>query len=248
MIEAKDVHIILIGYDRTLDYLLNYSIIRENFKDGKDFWLTTYYNGEYDKIYSGIGENSFIYNPHNSGYAYGALDAFNESLSHAINVNRKYTIIYNFDVWFYTQDGMMKLIQELEDSGKYIAAAKEDRGFPLTDCMVFKTEILKDLLPILDFPHKDRANDDKLLKSYEGSTLGIQNMEEWMINTMITRLGLDLDKFWYNNERDGAPRYRYTEKYTLSHEHDLNIKKDLLKKYNVNNGNFLREFLNEKRI
>ena len=81
MFNPIDIHIILIGCQRTQDYRLNLEILRYNYIDyGPLLWITTVFNGDQNKCASGAGENTFIYLPENRGYGYGALDAFNEGL------------------------------------------------------------------------------------------------------------------------------------------------------------------------
>ena len=69
MFDPNDVHIILVGCQRTLDYRLNLEIIRYNYLDhGRKLWITTVFNGDQNECPSGIGENTFIYLPENRGY------------------------------------------------------------------------------------------------------------------------------------------------------------------------------------
>ena len=69
MLDPKDVHIILIGCQRTQDYRHNLEIIRYNWLDyGKKVWITTVFNGDQNDCASGCGENTFIYLPDNTGY------------------------------------------------------------------------------------------------------------------------------------------------------------------------------------
>ena len=88
MADFKNINHILIGYDRTKEYVINREIIRYNFPNGLDLWLTTVFNGDLDTIASGCGENTFITIPENTGYAYGALDAINAGLRFALAVRR----------------------------------------------------------------------------------------------------------------------------------------------------------------
>ena len=47
MSDLKDINHILIGYDRTKEYVINREILRYNFADGVDLWLTTVFNGDF---------------------------------------------------------------------------------------------------------------------------------------------------------------------------------------------------------
>ena len=60
MVDLKNVHHICIGYDQHIDLMFNREIIRNNFPNGNDLWLTVVYNGDLDKVPSGVGENTFI--------------------------------------------------------------------------------------------------------------------------------------------------------------------------------------------
>ena len=53
----------------------------------------------------------------------------------------------------------------------------------------------------------------------------------------------EINSNWWKFERDGAPRYRWTEKYKLSHEHDNMKKKILMKRYSINKGYFIQNFI-----
>ena len=114
MLDPKDVHIILIGCQRTEDYRHNLEIIRYNWLDyGKKVWITTVFNGDQNDCASGCGENTFIYLPENTGYGYGALDSFNSGLEFARSGYRPYVAIFNFDVWFLTEEGFVKAFNQL---------------------------------------------------------------------------------------------------------------------------------------
>jgi len=77
--DPKDVNVVLIGNNRIQDYIVNLELMRYNYDFGLDLWITTVFNGDQNKLSSGIGENTFIYLPENTGYGYGALDGFNMS-------------------------------------------------------------------------------------------------------------------------------------------------------------------------
>ena len=87
---------------------------------------------------------------------------------------------------------------------------------------------------------------------YEGTQLGFNNMEEFVLNSLMVNCHKEEDCFneleniWFKFQRDGAPRYRFTEKYTLSHMHSFDDKKQLLLKYNVKNGNVINDFLSHE--
>jgi hypothetical protein len=221
----KDIHIILIGYNRQPDYRINLELLRSHFSFGKDLWITTVYNGEQDELPSGIGENTFIYIGENRGYGLGALDAFNKGLSFAATGQRPIVAIFNFDVWFYKEDGFKLWVEDFIKSEKEFGSGYlPDHDLPMTDCMIFNKSILGQILPIKNEVCAPRLKDEKLQKMYEGTELGFENMEEWTYLSIspIT---------WWKFQRDGAPRYRFTEKYTLSHQHDYEEKAKHLVKY-----------------
>ena len=139
MLDPKDIHIILIGCQRCEDYRHNLEIIRYNWLDyGKDIWLTTVFNGNQNECPSGIGENTFIYLSENRGYGYGALDSFNKGLEFARSGYRPYVAIFNFDVWFLTQDGFDIAMSEFIASGKDFGAGyHQTHHWAMTDCMFF---------------------------------------------------------------------------------------------------------------
>ena len=60
MADLKNINHILIGYDRTKEYVINREVIRYNFPNGLDLWLTVVFNGDLNRIASGCGENTFI--------------------------------------------------------------------------------------------------------------------------------------------------------------------------------------------
>ena len=48
---------------------------------------------------------------------------------------------------------------------------------------------------------------------------------------------------WFQMERDGHPRYRYTGKYKLIHEHEDEVKRELLTKLNIKKGHNICKYL-----
>ncbi|MDP7195399.1 MAG: hypothetical protein QF864_04305 [SAR202 cluster bacterium] len=251
----NDVHIVIIGNDRILDYRLNLEILRYNMSFGDKLWITTVFNGEPNGLPSGIGENTFLYIKENRGYGLGALDAFNEGLSYAKIGYRPIVIIMNFDVWLLSEKGLVDFVEDFMESCKdFGAGLLPDHGLPMTDCMIFKRQYLEKLLPIKTKAIETRAQSPKLQKMYEGTELGFANMEEWMYNSLVRSkdtkgtysVQLGCNDIWWQFQRDGAPRYRWTEKYTLTHEHDYKVQRSLLKKYNATKGNIIQHFLEGK--
>ena len=233
MFDPKDIHVVLIGNDRTIDQRINLELLRNHFSFGYDLWITTVYNGNPDDLPSGVGENNFIFIPENRGYGYGALDAFNEGLDFAECIQRPIVALFNFDVWFFREDGFVKWVTEFLESGcEFGAGLLPDHNLPMTDCMIFKKEYLKRLLPIEDKVHTIRKSYPVYQKMYEGTELGFENMEEWMMTSIYKTIpGQDILDIWWKFQRDGAPRYRYTEKYSLGHIHDYKDKVEKLQRY-----------------
>ena len=268
MFDPNDVHIILIGCQRVEDYRLNLEIIRYNYLDhGRKLWITTVFNGDQNQCPSGIGENTFIYLPENRGYGYGALDSFNEGLDFARCGYRPYVAIFNFDVWFLTQYGFEKAMGDFIESGKSFAAGyHQTHHWAMTDCMFFRREFLEKLIPIQDRVLASRKSNKWIEKEMSGTELGFMNMEEWMMYSLnravsdgtireidqrknitnedlMSNIDPKIQDVWFWLERDGHPRYRFTEKYKLTHEHDDEIKKELMTKLNVRRGHNICKFL-----
>lgn len=261
----RDIMIVLIGNDRVKDYVLNLELLRYNFEYGLDLWVTTVYNGYLDHLSSGIGENTFIYLPENRGYGYGALDGFNEGLGFAAAGYRPYVAIFNFDVWFLTDMGFKKAMTEFIESGKDFAAGHhESHKWCMTDCMFFKREFLEKLLPLEDNVLEERKTNKWLQNEMKDTQLGFMNMEEWFLWSVKRRLALPdgnlntttneeletivdpLEQSWHRLQRDNHPWYRWTEKYHLTHEHDFDIKKNYLLKYNQQEGHNIKRFLGQQ--
>ena len=271
MFDPNDVHVILIGCQRTLDYRLNLEIIRYNYADhGRKLWITTVFNGDQNECPSGIGENTFIYLPENRGYGYGALDSFNEGLDFARCGYRPYVDIFNFDVWFLNQHGFEQSMNDFIESGKDFAAGyHQTHHWAMTDCMFFRREFLDKLLPIQDQVLLSRKSNKWLDKEMSGTELGFMNMEEWMMYSLnravsdgtireidqrknitnedlMSNIDPKIQDAWYWLERDGHPRYRFTERYKLTHEHDDEVKRELMTKLNVKRGHNICKFLGIK--
>ena len=271
MFNPIDIHIILIGCQRTQDYRLNLEILRYNYIDyGPLLWITTVFNGDQNKCASGAGENTFIYLPENRGYGYGALDSFNEGLDFARSGYRPYVAIFNFDVWFLTQNGFETAMTEFINSGKDFAAGyHQTHHWAMTDCMFFRREFLERLLPIQDRVLMSRKDNKWLKNEMSGTELGFNNMEEWMMyslnravsdgtvreidqqknrtnDDLMNNIDPKIIDTWFQLERDGHPRYRLTKKYDLIHEHDDDIKRQLLEHYKAKKGHNICKYLGIK--
>ena len=102
-----------------------------------------------------------------------------------------------------------------------------------------------------------------------GTELGFMNMEEWMMYSLnravsdgtireidqrknitnedlMSNIDPKIQDAWYWLERDGHPRYRFTERYKLTHEHDDEVKRELMTKLNVKRGHNICKFLGIK--
>ena len=271
MLDPNDIHIILIGCQRTEDYKHNLEIIRYNWYEyGKKIWITTVFNGDQNKCASGCGENTFIYLPENTGYGYGALDSFNAGLEFARSGYRPYVAIFNFDVWFLTEHGFDIAMSEFIESGKDFAAGyHQTHHWAMTDCMFFRREFLEKLLPIQDKVLMSRTHNKWLENQMSGTELGFENMEEWIMyslnkavsdgqvreidqqenktnDDLMNNIDPNISKVWCQLERDGHPRYRYTDKYKLIHEHDDHLKKQLLEHNKINKGHNICKYLDIK--
>ena len=60
---------------------------------------------------------------------------------------------------------------------------------------------------------------------------------------LMKNLDPNIIDVWFQMERDGHPRYRYTEKYNLAHEHDDEIKKKMLRDNNSIKGHNICKYL-----
>ena len=63
---------------------------------------------------------------------------------------------------------------------------------------------------------------------------------------LMKNLDPNIIDVWFQMERDGHPRYRYTEKYKLIHEHDDEIKKNLLRDNKSTKGHNICKYLGVK--
>tara|TARA_A100001515_G_scaffold114599_1_gene96106 strand:- start:54 stop:848 length:795 start_codon:yes stop_codon:yes gene_type:complete len=245
MADLKDIHHIVIGYDRVKEYVINREILRYNFPNGLDMWLTTVYNGGLEKLASGCGENTFITIPENTGYAYGALDAINAGLNFASASYRDIVVLTNFDGFFFNQERYENLIDDFIASGKPFGAGKhQSHEFPMSDLMLFKRDFLKDFLPLKSEVYPPRKEIDFLQNEYEGTQLGFDNVEEWVLNGLYS-IG-DPNDLWWQFQRDGHPRYRFTEKYAFGHLHEASDVTTMLNKYNIIKGHNITRFLGKE--
>ena len=241
MSDLKDINHILIGYDRTKEYVINREILRYNFADGVDLWLTTVFNGDLDQIASGCGENTFITIPENTGYAYGALDAINAGLRFALAGYRDIVVLTNFDGFFFNQERYINFIA----SGKPFGAGEnKSHRFPMSDLMLFKKEFLKDFLPLKAEVYPPRKEIKFLRNEYEGTQLGFHNVEEWVLNGLHS-IG-DPNDLWWQFQRDGHPRYRFTEKYAFGHFHEASDLIKMLNQYNAVRGHNITRFIGKE--
>ena len=252
----EDIHIVLLGFDRELDYRINLEILRYNYGFSDKLWITTIHNGDRDKLPSGLGENNFIYMNENRGPVGGVIDSINRAGQFAVSGYRPIVVFMNFDAWFITEQGFTCAIEEFMKSGKEFSAAIDNNYLPTPDCMIFKKDYLKKILPIQEKICSFRRNIPDLVKKYKPTELGFENVEEYLYYTItnkpkdllveMTHTKIDqylLKTIWHNMGRDGLPRLEWTERLTFLHNHDYNMKKELLKKYNITNGNAIQQFI-----
>jgi len=155
---------------------------------------------------------------------------------------------------------------EFIESGKDFAAGyHQTHHWAMTDCMFFRKEFLQKLLPIQDKVLASRENNEWLSKEMADTELGFMNMEEWMMyslnkavsygqalrgnktnDDLMNNVDPNILSSWFQWQRDGHPRYRYTKKYELIHEHDDDVKKNLLKEYNIKKGHNICKYLDIK--
>ena len=244
MIDPKEIHIILITFDKQWNFYINMDIIRNNYSFGKDVWLTHVYNGDIKDVYTGIGENNFIKLDNNRGYHRGALDLYNAGLDFAKIINKEYTLIMNSDVWILNQNSFINLFDNIGE--KYFSTGKDIVfGRPLTDLFIFKTERIPEIIEekVLEF----RKEKEILKKEY--SNTGWDIFEEWMLYSLYNNYSAEvfegsIDNYWNVMHRGEHPRYSWNEENHILHTHDLHIKKEKLISNNIKKGNYLNKFIN----
>jgi hypothetical protein len=265
MFNPRDIHIILIGYDKPItQYRTNLEIIRQNWSFGQDIWITTIFNGNEDNFISGIGENSYICLKENRGAALGAMDEINAGLDFAVDHHRSIVAIYNFDVIFYTEDGFKKAITDFLNSGKMFSVAEDCNGLLSPDCMLFRREFLKDFLPIIPEHCKYREG-LKINDVYINETeLGWANTEEYIWYTLVKDIENDIniinygatpeekdnmirdylkDHYWHLMDRTSLPRLSWSESLQLGHEHKLKNVRDRLIRFNLTKGVVINDII-----
>ena len=209
MVSFKDVHHICIGFDQHADVMFNRAIIRNDFDNSDDLWLTLVYNGDLDRVPSGAGENTFIKIEDNRGYGYGALDAINKGLDFASAGYRDIVILTNFDGYFFSEEKYKVLLNEFIESGKpFCAGLHTQYKVPLTDLMLFKRDFLKELLPIKDEVAATRKEMEQkfaegLVKiPYDSYNRGLQKYnEENKQNNPTTGMSLDEKLQFYSQNK-----------------------------------------------
>jgi len=159
---------------------------------------------------------------------------------------------------------------EFIESGKDFAAGyHQTHHWAMTDCMFFRREFLEWLLPIQDRVLMSRKDNKWLKNEMSGTELGFENMEEWMMyslnravsdgsvreidqqknktnDDLMNNIDPNILRNWFQLERDGHPRYRLTKKYDLIHEHDDDIKRQLLQHHGVKRGHNICKYLGIK--
>ena len=70
---------------------------------------------------------------------------------------------------------------------------------------------------------------------------GFDNVEEWVLNGLRS-IG-DPSDLWWQFQRDGHPRYRFTEKYAFGHLHEASDVISKLNEYNIVRGHNITRFI-----
>lgn len=231
MINPKDIHVILIGNNEVYNFYANMEIIRDNYEFGNDIWISCIYNGDLNELCSGARENNFITLNENRGYQLGALDLYNKAFEVAKLVNRKYTLIMNFDVWILDQNNFLGIFEGIQKD-KHIGIGRNiEYGHPLTDICVFKTShipkyIRQEILP------------ERIENLHLTNMESFDILEEWFLCMMYEN---NLYNSWYILKRDNHPRYRWTHSNSIMHEHDIYVKKKRLMSNNIFEGNLIKQ-------
>ena len=116
---------------------------------------------------------------------------------------------------------------------------------PMTDCMLFQKDFLKKILPIEPKVYEPRL-DMKLLKDkYADTELKFNNVEEWVLNSLYSA-GSPAEN-WYPMQRDGEPRFRYTDCYGFGHLHEGTDVRTYMNMHNINRGNHVNVVLDPQQ-
>ena len=73
---------------------------------------------------------------------------------------------------------------------------------------------------------------------------GFDNVEEWVLNGLRS-IG-DPSDLWWQFQRDGHPRYRFTEKYAFGHLHEASDVINKLNEYNIVRGHNITRFIGKE--
>ena len=235
MFDPNDLHICLIGYNHQLNLYLNLDIIRKNYSFGDKIWVTTLYNGTKDGPINGLGENSYIPLEYNRGYQLGAFDLYKEAFRMAKLVNRKYTIVMNFDVWIVGEQAMVNLMEDFIQSGKRFMSGRDpNHDRPFCDITIYQTEHIPDL-------------EEKYIKERNPHKVCL---EEWLYRAMCVKyFGEDftyqekmIDPYWHEMDRGEDPFF-WSEKTKILHTHIGSLKRECLIANRIDKGNFVRGLL-----
>ena len=187
MFDPKNIILIRIGStNKIFEYYTGIDIIN-NYSFAEDLQNVTIFNGDLTKICSGIFENTFISMPINQNPASGALEEINCGLGYAKAGYRDIIVIHNFDVHFLTEQGFVKAVDNFIDSGKQFSAGVDCNELVAPDCMIFRKEFLKQILPfefkVCDF----RLQQQNLVEKYKPTSLGFENTEEYILYTLVNK-------------------------------------------------------------
>ena len=242
----KDIHLIFIGYNRVSSLGLQLDIIRNNWPNGKDFWITVVYTGSCEWLSPGVfGENNFIKLDENRGYGLGALDSINAGFDFALHHNRNIVILSNFDSGFLTQEGMEIAINEFVESGKSFCAGADIHGIPVTDGIVLWQQEIEKIFPIRAEVHFSRLTDSYLQQEYKDTLLGFMNMEEIFYNAVLKA---DLQDKWHKMDRGELPRLRFSNRNTFWHIHEPEDLRNLCLQFNIVHGVRVQRLLSFKDL
>jgi len=235
MFDPNDLHICLIGNNEQYNLYINLDIIRKNYSFGDKIWITSLYNGKKNDLQTGMGENNYIPLEYNRGYQLGAFDLFGEAIRMGRLVNRKYTIVMNFDVWILGEQALVDTMNEFIASEKFFMTGRDQKhNRPFCDIVIYNTQNMPNL-------NKNMVED----RLSEGECL-----EEWLYHSMcVSYIGEDfsyreniLDPYWHVMDRGDYP-YLWSEKSKLLHTHHVSLKKKLLLENKITNGNFVKGFI-----
>jgi hypothetical protein len=250
-------------------YRINLDILRDNFSFGKNLYITTVYTGDVTNFVSGIGENCFIKleNRGYAYGALDSINVGLSHANHC-NRNLIALFNFDV-LWYDEEKFVNEINRFLESEKPMAAAedvnglmATDCMFFRKDVNLKFDNiDILKGVLPIQD-EHAEYRELLEIAERYKNTELGFKNVEEWLFNSVAKFINYEdyfeivdvlddnekldnlikkivFDDFCFKLNRHDLPRLHYSEELALAHEHDIEVIKKSLEKFNLNRGLFI---------